>query len=139
MKKEKIIPYGSMTLPQRIVILERELARAEKALPLYHYFKAISRQKNSYVVELRRVVVLRLLEEGYSKHEVSKVICKSHSTVLHLLKIKSHVEVEITVALYNRIWIRDKQYPMIRRKLVPDSDHKTGFTSVLNYYLKDIK
>jgi hypothetical protein len=142
MKKTKVKPYKDQTIYERITTLEQELRRLEKALPLYMYFKGVSRYRTSYIVEMRKQITVKLLQEGYSQQEVSKILCVSHCTIVYLLSDKyvcCSKEVEIVVGLKSKEWITARQYPVIRRKLIPDSNHKTGFTTVLDYYLKDLK
>jgi predicted transcriptional regulator len=142
MKKAKVKPYKDQTIYERIATLEQELKRLEKALPLYMYFKGVSRYRTSYIVEMRKLMAIKLLQEGYTQQEVSKILYVTHSTIIYLLSSKyvcCSKEVEIVVGLKHEEWITTRQYPVIKRKLVPDSNHKTGFTTVLDYYLKDLK
>lgn len=137
--KNKKNSFGDMNLLERIAALEKELKRSVDALPLYYYFSKVSRRKNSYMVEMRRVVAENLLSKGYTIMEVSKVLCKDHASVLHFLGIESDSNVKKTVSENYTMWLSEDVYPDIKRKTIPDADNHRGFRTILDYTLKKIK
>jgi hypothetical protein len=135
-KKDK---FGSMTLPERIAVMETELKRSIDALPLYNYFSKISNNKNSYVVEMRKVIAEILFSKDYTIMEISKVLCKDHASVLHFLGIESNSNVKKVVSENYTAWLSEDVYPTIKRKTIPDADNPRGYRTVLDYTLKKIK
>lgn len=130
--------YANMTIPERIEHLKKESEKLEKTLSLYKYFYKIRKLKNSYIVEMRKLVALDLKAQGYSLQDICKVLSKSHATILNLFLIESLPEVKIVAELEYKSWIQNNKVPKIKRKLIPDHTQKTAYRSVLWYYLVEL-
>ena len=137
--KKKVIGFSYLTFPQRIESLDNELKKLIDALPLYVYFNKIRKRKNSYIVEMRKIVAEDLLAKNYTIIEISKILCKDHSSILHLLTINRDPNVENAVKLNYNDWINNNVYPDIKRKREPAYHTHTGFTTVLDYVIKNLK
>ncbi len=97
---------------ERIKYLTEELERLEHLKRINDYFKHIARHKNSYVVEMRRIVALGLFARNYSLSEVTRALARaSHATIKHLKTVRNfnHVEQEV-IHNYQR-WMIDRVYP----------------------------
>ena len=136
---KKGISFSQMTLHQRIESLDSELKRLVDALPLYEYFNKIRKRKNSYIVEMRKLVAEDLLANDYTVIEISKILCKDHGSILHVLTITSDPKVEAVVKSNYRKWLSDNVYPDVKRRKEPDCYSVSGFTTVLDYVLKKLK
>ena len=122
----------------RINYLKTELEKLEKLKKINDYFKHISRCKNSYVVEMRRIIAMGLFAENYSLSEVTRALHRaSHATILHLKTVENFPNIKLEVAHNYQRWMIDKVYPFTYYKIVVDN--KTGNkTAVLTYKLKPI-
>lgn len=124
---------------ERINYLKEELEKLEKLKKINDYFKHVSRCKNSYLVEMRRIIVMSLLAQNYSLAEVTRAVgLASHATVLHLKTVENfqHVKQEV-IHNYQR-WMIDEVYPVTYSKIIVDpvTKHRQG---ILDYKLKPIK
>lgn len=143
LSKRRRTTYSNHKLHQsydeRIAFLREELEKLEKLKKINDYFKHVSRHKNSYLVEMRRIIVMGLLAQNYTLAEVTRAIglC-SHATVLHLKTVENfeHVKKEV-IHNYQR-WMIDRVYPVTYYKIEVDpiTKHRQG---ILSYKLKPIK
>jgi hypothetical protein len=136
---KKPIPYTKMTYLQRIELLQNELQKYNDALPIYEYFSQLKNNKNSYVVEMRKIAAEELLAKDYSLTQISKILCRDHGTILHLFTIKSDPRVEDVVKEHYSEWINNKVYPFVKKRSEPNYNYPSGFATVLDYVLKDLK
>jgi hypothetical protein len=98
---------------ERIDYLTSEIEKLEHLKKIHDYFKHVARCKNSYVVEMRRIVAMGLFARNFSLSEVTRAICRSsHATVIHLKTVRNfdHVEQEV-IHNYQR-WMIDRVYPV---------------------------
>jgi len=124
---------------ERINYIKEELEKLEKLKKINDYFKHVSRRKNSYLVEMRRIIVMGLLAQNYTLAEVTRAVgLASHATVLHLKTVQNfeHIKQEV-IHNYQR-WMIDGVYPVTYYKI--DVDPVTKHRSAtLAYKLKPIK
>ncbi len=123
---------------ERIARLKIQLEKLEKLKKINDYFKRVSRHRNSYVVEMRRIVAMDLFAEGHSVSEVTRALHKtSHATIIHLKTIENFKHIKEEVANNYQKWIKDKVYPFTYNKA--DIDPVTKIRSVkLAYRLNPI-
>ena len=133
MKKDKI------SFTERLVKLQEELVLLKSIIYLHDYFKHCKLHKNSYIVELRRIVALELIAKGISYSEVGRVLSRDHSSILSLLNLDSHTSVHLEVKANYLEWIEKGLYPITYTKRVPSADHKDGWKSIIMYELKELK
>lgn len=124
---------------ERINYLKEEIEKLEKLKKINDYFKHVSRHKNSYLVEMRRIIVMSLLAQNYTLAEVTRAVSlSSHATVLHLKTVENfeHIKQEV-IHNYQR-WMIDRVYPVTYSKVIvdPNTKHRQG---ILTYKLKPIK
>ena len=113
--------------------------RLSSYLPIHWYFKTVKDIQNSYMVELRRLFVLKLLKEGLSNSEIARLMCRDHATISYLLKTTNEEDsIRKSILPHYQQWVVDEVYPETYTELVPSADHKHGFRSVVNYKLKSI-
>jgi hypothetical protein len=141
--KRRRVAYSNHKLhpsyQERIDYIKEELEKLEKLKKINDYFKYVSRRKNSYLVEMRRIIVKSLLAQDYTLAEVTRAVgLSSHATVLHLINVENfeHVKQEV-IHNYQR-WMIDMVYPSTYTKIIVDKDtkHRRG---VLDYTLKPIR
>ena len=133
MKKDKI------SFKERLIKLKEELVLLESISYLHDYFEHCQLHKNSYIVELRRIVALELIAKGISYSEVGRVLARDHSTIMSLLNLESHASVHLEVKANYLEWIENGLYPITYTKRVPSADHKDGWKSIIMYELKELK
>jgi len=122
----------------RIEELKIEIEKLEKLKGIHSYFKGVSRCKNSYVVEIRRIVAMGLFAQGYTLSEVTRALHRSsHATILHLKTVENFEHVKLEVAHNYQRWMVDRVYPFTYYKV--GTNPTTGKrTAVLTYKLKPI-
>lgn len=124
---------------ERIEELKEEIEKLEYLQKIHNYFKYVSKCKNSYLVEMRRVVAMGLFAKGYTLSEITRALNKSsHATIKHLKTVENfpHIK-DIVINNYQR-WMLDKVYPHTYYKINEDSKTKKR-TAKLTYKLKSIK
>jgi hypothetical protein len=122
---------------ERIELLKDKLHVLEQCNRLYNYFYPIKKSKNSYVVEMRRLVGQQLYDIGMSKVDISGIFGKDHSTVVHLLGIESSIDVQKEVADKYKLWIELGLYPDSIFVLEVSDIHFNGHKHTLDYILTD--
>lgn len=120
---------------ERIELLKDKLHVLEQCNKLYNYFYPIKKSKNSYVVEMRRLVGQQLYDIGMSKVDISGIFGKDHSTVVHLLSIESSIDVQKEVADKYKLWIELGLYPDSIFVLEVSDIHFNGSKHTLDYIL----
>jgi hypothetical protein len=143
LSKRRRITYSNHKLhpsyEERINYIKEEIEKLEKLKKINDYFKHVSRRKNSYLVEMRRIIVKGLLAQNFTLAEVTRAVgLSSHATVLHLINVENfeHIKKEV-IHNYQR-WMADMVYPVTYTKVIvdPDTKHRRG---VLDYKLKPIR
>jgi hypothetical protein len=129
---------SNVTCAEKIEKLKLEIKRLEYLIPYEKYFKRLEGMKNSYIVEMRKIVSVKLYNMGYTKTEIGEVIHRDHSSVIHLLKIGPNEDV-VEVVRNNYIdWIGNDQYPVSVPIVVPSYLHPTGYKTIMDYEVKDL-
>ena len=118
--------------------LQKEIELINFLIPLRDYFLKIKKNQNSFVVEMRRVVMNDLFVLGLNKSEVGRIFGKDHSTIIHLKKLVSDEYVQKHVGMYYKEWIANNVYPVSISKYVPSYLHKTGWKTVRTYKLESV-
>jgi hypothetical protein len=135
--------YLNKSYDERIEILREEILVLEKLKEIHEYFKLVRWSRNSYIVEMRKIFATKLFfENNLSYSEIGRVLCKDHSTIIHLLTINSSIKVEKEVFENYKDWMNSNVYPKSYYTSVPNEFADNGHTSELNYrlvklYIKD--
>ena len=124
---------------ERIEILKKEVLLLEELALLHEYFKLIIRYQNSYVVEIRRIIAVDLINRGVSNSEIGRALARNHATILHLVKIENHVEIQEIVRDNYKEWMANKLCPITYTRIVPSAHHPTGYKSYTDYSLKQLE
>lgn len=124
-----------LSYEQRIEILKKEIKLYQELIPLKNYFNVVKNQQYPHIVELRKCVALDLIEKGLSYKEIGRVFNRNHATVMHLLKIENHKEIQDEVKENYKKWIKNKTYPVSYCFMVPGYFNSTGFKSTVEYKL----
>lgn len=123
----------------RIKYLTEELERLEHLKKINDYFKHVSRCKNSYLVEMRRIVAMGLFARNFSLAEVTRALCRSsHATIKHLKTVKNFYHVEQEVIHNYQRWMVDRVYPVTFYNITVDPVTKRR-TCTPSYKLKPIE
>ena len=125
-------------LRKDLKVLQEKIQKLESLGPIRKYVLATRLNRNSYLVEVRRRIILDLLELGLNKYDVSKVMNKNHATILHAIKTPADPMVEKIVEENYKQWIKDKVYPESVPTTVVSAVHPTGYKTVMNYKLKKL-
>jgi hypothetical protein len=139
MKKGRIAKVQKISFEDRLLKLKEELILLDSIAHLHNYFKHCKLHKNSYIVELRRIVALELIVKGISYSEIGRILSRDHSSILSLLHLDSHTSVHLEVKANYLEWIEKGLYPITYTKRVPSADHKDGWKSIVMYELKELK
>ena len=123
---------------EKLKELNKEIELLNYLIPLRDYFLKIRKNQNSFVVEMRRLVMIELRDLGLNKSEIARLFGKDHSTVLHLEKIESDEYVIKEVGKHYKDWIQLNLYPVSIPKTVPSYLHKSGWKMVRDYKLMDV-
>jgi hypothetical protein len=121
-----------------LIKLETKIKVFESLEPLRKYILVTRLNRSCYLVEIRRRIVLDLLELGLSKFDISKVLNKNHATILHAVKTPADPRVEKIVAENYKQWINDNVYPVTVPLIVPSSQHPTGYKTIVDYKLRKL-
>lgn len=123
---------------ERIKGLKQEIELLEELIPIYEYFKLTIKYRNSYIVEVRRIIAKELLNKGISYSEVGRTLSRDHTTIMHLMTVENTKEIQEIVALNYKQWIVNKLCPITFTKMVPSSIHPNGWRSTIDYELKQL-
>jgi chromosomal replication initiation ATPase DnaA len=126
------------TLKNRIEDLENQILLLKKFAYYEQYFSKLKRKRNDYIVEMRRLLSREMYGEGLSKSDIGRVLCKDHSTIIHMLKTDGSTEVNKVVSANYKQWIKDEVYPHSIFILVPSYLHKSGNRTALSYKLVEL-
>ncbi len=130
--------FRQMDYSDRIQYHYDQIKMLEYFQSIEHYFKKIKNTRESYVVELRKQVAKELFEEGHTLSEIGRLINRHHSSVIHLLRIKSHKYIEDEVVANYKQWIIDEVYPKSVSQLVTGEHYKEGYGVKVSYKLESI-
>jgi hypothetical protein len=122
-----------------LIKIENKIKVFESLTDIRDYVLATRLNRNSYLVEVRRRIMLDLFDLGLTKFDISKVFNKNHATVLHALKTPADPLVEEIVARNYKQWIKDRVYPESVPETIPSAIHPTGYRTIMNYKLIQLK
>jgi hypothetical protein len=126
----------SLSYEERIKQAEKEIELFKILISLRDYFHPVSHYRGSYVVELRRIIALQLLEKKLSWKEIGRVFNQNHTTIMNLVNNNKNFDyVKETVTNNYQQWIIDKLYPKTVIKRVPNEFTKTGISTIVDYKL----
>lgn len=123
---------------EQIEALQKEIELLSSLIPLREYFLKIKDNQNSFVVEMRKLVMEDLFGLGLNQSEVGRILTRHHSSIIHLKKLDSDDYVKKHVKMYYKDWIANDLYPMSISKSVTSYLHPTGWKSVRTYKLINI-
>ena len=126
------------TLKNRIEDLENQILLLKKFAHYEQYFSKLKRKRNDYIVEMRRLLSREMYEAGLNKSDIGRVLCKDHSTIIHMLKTDGSTEVNKVVSANYKQWIKDGVYPHSIFILMPSYLHKSGNRTALSYKLVEL-
>jgi hypothetical protein len=109
--KTEIKKVKKVTYRGKIVELYRQIEKLESVEYLYEYFLPLKKKRNSFVVEMRRVVTEELDKQGFNLTDISLILSRNHATIMYLKTIKASEYVTQEVSINYKQWIADKVYP----------------------------
>jgi len=125
-----------LSYEKRIEQLEKEIELFKILIPLRNYFHPISHYRGSYIIEIRRIIALQLLDKKLSWKEIGRVFNQNHTTIINLVNNNKNFDyVKETVTNNYQQWIIDKLYPKTVIKRVPNQFTKTGVSTIIDYKL----
>jgi len=122
----------------KIKELNAELEMFKSAEYLYDYFYPIRFSRESYIVEMRKIVALKLFEQGFKQIDIASILGKDHATIFYGLTIVNSPSVIESVLMYEQ-WIADKLYPSSIYIKESSYFHTNGVSSVLSFQLVGLK
>ena len=128
-----------LSFDERISLLEKDIETLRELKVVQSYFDKIKKYKNSYVVEMRRVVTMELFNKGINKSDIGRTLGRHHSSIIHSFKVESTPEVIEAVKDNYKDWIRDNKYPISVPIIVPSYVHPTGYKTTITYELRDLE
>jgi|688.fasta_scaffold206923_4 hypothetical protein len=134
--KAKVIATDSYE--NRIQELKEQIRRYEEFIVLHKYFDKVKNLQNSYIVEMRRIVCQKMFEDGWSKAEISKLVCRHHSSVIHLLKLDPNSDIFTIVNENYKQWIENEKYPYSVPETVPSYIHPKGYKTIVSCEIGNI-
>lgn len=135
-KKQK--RYKPAAFEEYVESLKKELERYEKFRYLYDYFKRLKTQ-NLYAAEIRTLAIEKLEKEGLSSIEISRIICRSHSTVsIAKFHRKPDTIARDQVAEKWEEWIEQGVYPKTYYDLEPNYLSKNCIKKVTRFTLEKL-
>jgi hypothetical protein len=137
MKEDYLV--GISNLEKRANKLLEQLQLLREAEPLHNYFKKTSAYQNSYIVEMRRLVATDLMEKGLSKLDVSRILCRDHAAVSHVLTIESAPEIKEIVGNNYKEWIANNLFPETYQVQEYSFIHVKGIRSATKFNLKPVE
>ena len=105
---------------------------------LHNYFYPIRFSREAYIVEMRKVVALKLFEQGFKQIDIASILGKDHATILYGLTVINSPSVVESALMYEQ-WIACKLYPSSIYLQEPSDIHKNGVSSVLSFQLVELK
>lgn len=132
-KQAKVVTYRG-----KLVDLYNQIEKLESVEYLYEYFLPLKKKRNSFIVELRKVVAEDLDKLGFDLSDISRILSKHHATILYLKTIKASKYVTSEVALNYKDWIANKVYPQSCLIMEPSDIHPLGLKSTTTYKLLPI-
>jgi hypothetical protein len=131
--KKKTVSYWS-----KVSDLYRQIEKLESVEYLYEYFAPLKKKRNSFIVEMRRVVAEELDKQGFNLTDISLILSKNHATILHLkTTIASDYVAQEVITNYKQ-WIEDKVYPQSCVIYETSYLHTQGFKHTTTYKLEPI-
>ena len=134
-KKGSPIRKANISFEKRIEGLKKEIEILESLIPLRDYFHPVKHSMNSYLVELRKIIAIDLLEKGLNFMEIGRAIGKDQSTVRHLVEIRSEEYIETEVLNNYKEWMKNMDYPNTYPIRIPSEFSANGETSRIGYRL----
>ncbi len=122
----------------KIKELNAELEMFKSAEYLYDYFYPIRFSRETYIVEMRKIVALKLIEQGFKRIDLSSIFGKDHSTILYDLTVINSPSVIESTLMYEQ-WIESKLYPSSIYIKESSYFHTNGVSSVLSFQLVELK
>lgn len=120
---------------ERIEQLEKQIELFKKLDRYYIYFNRIKRNKNTFLVIMRKLILNKLIKEGVFLSEISRSLCRNHASVLHLEKQVFPQDLIDLVEPFFEEWIDKEVYPRSYAKKIPCYFSKLGTTTKIDYKL----
>lgn len=136
--KNKNKKHVDLSYDELIESIENRLEVLKSCKEYVDYFKPISKSRQTYIVEVRKQVADYMIGMGANYSDVAKVLCRTPSSILHLVKIKNKERVVKEVAEGYKEWIKNKKYPRTLNILVPNEINHNGTGSDVDYVLVDM-
>ena len=139
LEKEKKKPFRrrflTLSIEERIAALEAEAFQLKRLIWVRNYFDKVKHKQNSYIVEMRRQMAVRLFALGYTQSEIGRTFQKNHATILNLIRSPSDPRIKKDVEKYMDDWIDDGLYPETFEVWLPSAIHKDGKRTQVDYKL----
>lgn len=130
--------FLKLTIEERLASLETEMRELKRLIIIRDYFAPIKNKQNSYIVEMRRQMAVRLFALGYTNSEVARTFSRNHASIINLMKSPSDPRIAEEVADNMDYWMDNELYPETYEVWVPSSSHKWGAKSEVRFKLKSL-
>jgi hypothetical protein len=127
-----------VTYRGKIVELYKQVEKLESVEYLYEYFLPLKNKRNSFVVEMRRLVADKLDKQGFNLTDISLILSRNHATIMYLKTIRASDDVATEVLINYKQWIEDKVYPQSCIIYETSAIHPQGIKHVTTYKLLPI-
>jgi hypothetical protein len=127
-----------VTYRGKIVELYKQVEKLESVEYLYEYFLPLKNKRNSFVVEMRRLVAEKLDKQGFNLTDISLILSRNHATIMYLKTIRASDDVATEVLINHKQWIEDKVYPQSYIIYETSHIHPQGFKHTTTYKLLPI-
>jgi len=122
----------------KIKELNAELEMFKSVKYLHNYFYPIRFSRETYIVEMRKIVALKLFEQGFKQIDIASILGKDHATIFYGLTIVNSPSVIESTLMYEQ-WIESKLYPSSIYIKESSYFHTNGVSSVLSFQLVELK
>jgi hypothetical protein len=127
-----------VTYRGKIVELYKQVEKLESVEYLYEYFLPLKNKRNSFVVEMRRLVADKLDKQGFNLTDISLILSRNHATIMYLKTIRASDDVATEVLINYKQWIEDKVYPQSCIIYETSDIHPQGIKHTTTYKLLPI-
>lgn len=131
--KKKTVSYWS-----KVSDLYRQIEKLESVEYLYEYFAPLKNKRNSFIVEMRRLVAEKLDKQGFNLTDISLILSRNHATIMYLKTIRANDDVATEVLINYKQWIADKVYPQSCIIYETSDIHPQGIKHTTTYKLLPI-
>jgi len=123
---------NELSYEKRIEKLKEEIEKLEQLVIIQKYFKKVEKLQNTFIVEMRRIIAEKMFQDGWTKTEIAKTLCRHHSSIIHLLKLDPNPDAYGIVKSNYLQWIEGEKYPYSVPINVPSYIHPQGIKTIVS-------